>query len=120
MASVRVETVSAADQVLRIMAVTSAPGCCAFCGAVRPGTQALSAGLAVARDGCADRGYAHSSCERVHSDRTGCSDSARDLEFGSARPLDFGHWAAHKLEQISEYRLRHGEAVAIGLIFAAR
>jgi len=34
---------------------------------------------------------------------------------GSARPLDFGHWAAHKLEQISEYRLRHGEAVAIGI-----
>ncbi len=37
------------------------------------------------------------------------------FEMGSARPLDFGHWAAHKLEQISEYRLRHGEAVAIGL-----
>jgi len=37
------------------------------------------------------------------------------FEFGSARPLDFGHWAAHKLEQLSEYRIRHGEAVAIGL-----
>src|ERR1044071_3757634 len=37
------------------------------------------------------------------------------FEFGSARPLDFGHWAAHKLEQLSEYRLRHGEAVAIGI-----
>ena len=37
------------------------------------------------------------------------------FEMGSARPLDFGHWAAHKLEQISEYRLRHGEAVAIGI-----
>jgi 3-dehydroquinate synthase len=34
---------------------------------------------------------------------------------GSARPLDFGHWAAHKLEQMSGYRLRHGEAVAIGI-----
>ncbi len=37
------------------------------------------------------------------------------FEMGSARPLDFGHWAAHKLEQLSEYRLRHGEAVAIGI-----
>ena len=37
------------------------------------------------------------------------------FETGSARPLDFGHWAAHKLEQLSEYRLRHGEAVAIGI-----
>jgi 3-dehydroquinate synthase len=37
------------------------------------------------------------------------------FEMGSARPLDFGHWAAHKLEQLSEFRLRHGEAVAIGI-----
>ena len=37
------------------------------------------------------------------------------FEMGSARPLDFGHWSAHKLEQLSEYRLRHGEAVAIGI-----
>lgn len=37
------------------------------------------------------------------------------FELGSARPLDFGHWAAHKLEQLSEYRIRHGEAVAIGM-----
>ncbi|HXG46175.1 MAG TPA: 3-dehydroquinate synthase [Methylomirabilota bacterium] len=37
------------------------------------------------------------------------------FELGSARPLDFGHWSAHKLEQISDYRIRHGEAVAIGI-----
>src|SRR6185295_13787135 len=37
------------------------------------------------------------------------------FELGSARPLDFGHWSAHKLEQLSEYKLRHGEAVAIGV-----
>ena len=37
------------------------------------------------------------------------------FEFGSARPLDFGHWAAHKLEQLSDFRIRHGEAVAIGI-----
>ena len=37
------------------------------------------------------------------------------FEMGSSRPLDFGHWAAHKLEQVTNYRLRHAEAVAIGL-----
>ena len=37
------------------------------------------------------------------------------FERGSARPLDFGHWAAHSLEQLSGHRLRHGEAVAIGI-----
>ena len=37
------------------------------------------------------------------------------FEFGSSRPLDFGHWAAHKLEQLTDYELRHGEAVAIGI-----
>ena len=37
------------------------------------------------------------------------------FELGSARPLDFGHWAAHKLESMTQHRLRHGEAVAIGL-----
>jgi 3-dehydroquinate synthase len=46
------------------------------------------------------------------------------FESGSARPLDFGHWSAHKLEQISGFRLRHGEAVAIGIaldtIYASR
>jgi 3-dehydroquinate synthase len=41
--------------------------------------------------------------------------SGDPFETGSARPLDFGHWAAHKLEQLSEYRIRHGEAVAIGI-----
>ncbi len=37
------------------------------------------------------------------------------FETGSARPLDFGHWAAHKLEQTSDFQIHHGEAVAIGL-----
>jgi 3-dehydroquinate synthase len=37
------------------------------------------------------------------------------FELGSARPLDFGHWAAHKLESMTGHRLRHGEAVAIGI-----
>jgi 3-dehydroquinate synthase len=37
------------------------------------------------------------------------------FELGSSRPLDFGHWAAHKLEQLTDHRLRHGEAVAVGI-----
>lgn len=41
--------------------------------------------------------------------------SGDPFEFGTARPLDFGHWAAHKLEIMSNYRLGHGQAVAIGI-----
>ncbi len=37
------------------------------------------------------------------------------FELGSARPLDFGHWAAHKLEPLSDFAISHGEAVAIGM-----
>jgi len=37
------------------------------------------------------------------------------FESGSSRPLDFGHWAAHKLEHMTDYTLRHGEAVAKGI-----
>jgi 3-dehydroquinate synthase len=37
------------------------------------------------------------------------------FESGPSRPLDFGHWAAHKLENLSAHQLRHGEAVAIGI-----
>jgi 3-dehydroquinate synthase len=37
------------------------------------------------------------------------------FELGSARPLDFGHWSAHALEEVSDGALRHGEAVAIGV-----
>lgn len=37
------------------------------------------------------------------------------FEWGSARPLDFGHWAAHRLENLTQHALRHGEAVAIGI-----
>jgi 3-dehydroquinate synthase len=42
------------------------------------------------------------------------------FEGGSARPLDFGHWAAHKLEVLSHHALRHGEAVAIGIALDSR
>lgn len=41
--------------------------------------------------------------------------SGDPFERGSARPLDFGHWIAHKLEPMSDFRVGHGDAVAIGL-----
>lgn len=37
------------------------------------------------------------------------------FEVLAARPLDFGHWSAHRLEAMTEFSLRHGEAVAIGI-----
>jgi len=37
------------------------------------------------------------------------------FESGSSRPLDFGHWAAHKLESLSAYQLPHAPAVSVGL-----
>ncbi|RME91559.1 MAG: 3-dehydroquinate synthase [Verrucomicrobia bacterium] len=42
-------------------------------------------------------------------------DGGDPFETGSARPLDFGHWSAHKLEVLSGHRLGHGQAVAIGV-----
>jgi len=42
------------------------------------------------------------------------------FERGSARPLDYGHWSAHKLESLTGNELRHGEAVAIGIALDAR
>ena len=37
------------------------------------------------------------------------------FELLEARPLDFGHWSAHKMEALTGYALRHGEAVAVGV-----
>ncbi len=51
-------------------------------------------------------------CAQMHMDHIAGKDP---FETGSARPLDFGHWAAHKLEHLSNYSYRHGEAVAIGI-----
>ncbi len=52
-------------------------------------------------------------CAQLHLEHI--ATSGDPFELGSSRPLDFGHWAAHKMEQLSNYALRHGEAVAIGL-----
>jgi len=51
-------------------------------------------------------------CAQMHLDHIASGDA---FESGSSRPLDFGHWAAHKLEHLTDYRVRHGEAVAIGI-----
>ena len=51
-------------------------------------------------------------CAEMHMEHISGGDP---FEMGSSRPLDFGHWAAHKLEHITNYELRHGEAVAIGI-----
>jgi 3-dehydroquinate synthase len=51
-------------------------------------------------------------CAKMHMDHIAGADP---FETGSSRPLDFGHWAAHKLEQLTNFRIRHGEAVAIGI-----
>jgi 3-dehydroquinate synthase len=56
-------------------------------------------------------------CARLHLDHI--RSGGDPFETGSARPLDFGHWSAHQLEIMSRYRLRHGEAVAIGLALDA-
>ncbi len=51
-------------------------------------------------------------CAELHMQHISSGDP---FEQGSARPLDFGHWSAHKLEQLANFNIRHGEAVAIGI-----
>ena len=61
-------------------------------------------------------------CALLHLDHI--ATSGDPYELGTARPLDYGHWAAHKLELLSRHRLSHGHAVAIGIaldaLYAAR
>ncbi len=56
-------------------------------------------------------------CAALHLDHIAASGDP--FEMGNSRPLDFGHWAAHQLEQLTDYALRHGEAVAIGIALDA-
>lgn len=51
-------------------------------------------------------------CARLHLEHISSLDP---FERGSSRPLDFGHWSAHKLEQLSNFSITHGEAVAMGM-----
>ena len=44
------------------------------------------------------------------------TNSGDPFERSEARPLDLGHWSAHKLEILTNFEITHGEAVSIGLI----
>jgi len=57
-------------------------------------------------------------CAELHMRQIG--QGGDPFETGSARPLDYGHWSAHKLESLTRHHLRHGEAVAIGMALDAR
>ena len=57
--------------------------------------------------------YAVRRCAELHLEHI--ATAGDPFEFGSSRPLDFGHWSAHKLEALTNYTLRHGEAVAVGI-----
>ncbi len=52
-------------------------------------------------------------CAKLHLEHI--AEGGDPFEQGSARPLDFGHWIAHKLEELSHNKIKHGEAVAIGI-----
>lgn len=52
-------------------------------------------------------------CARLHLQHI--STSGDPFETGSSRPLDFGHWSAHTLEELSGGAIRHGESVAMGI-----
>lgn len=53
-------------------------------------------------------------CAEIHMQHI--AQGGDPFESGSSRPLDFGHWSAHKMEQMTNYTLRHGEAVAKGIV----
>lgn len=57
-------------------------------------------------------------CAALHMRQIGTGGDP--FEMGSARPLDFGHWSAHKLEAMTRHHVRHGEAVAIGIALDTR
>jgi 3-dehydroquinate synthase len=56
-------------------------------------------------------------CAELHMRQIG--QGGDPFETGTARPLDFGHWAAHRLELLTGFSVRHGEAVAIGIALDA-
>lgn len=56
-------------------------------------------------------------CALLHLDHI--ATSGDPYELGTARPLDYGHWAAHKLELLSKHRISHGHAVAVGIALDA-
>ncbi len=57
-------------------------------------------------------------CAQLHLDQI--TQAGDPFEKGAARPLDFGHWAAHRLEKMTKNRISHGDAVAIGIALDSR
>lgn len=68
---------------------------------------------ALARRDLDAMGEAVRRCAVLHLDHI--AKNGDPFELGTARPLDFGHWMAHKLETLSEFRITHGAAVAAGI-----
>lgn len=83
----------------------------AFFGLLRAGAARLRA-----RDGAFIEEVVRRAA-RLHLDHIGTGGDP--FEFGTARPLDFGHWSAHKLETLSGYEIGHGQAVSIGMALDA-
>ncbi len=52
-------------------------------------------------------------CAKIHAHHI--SKKRDPFENTSSRPLDFGHWAAHKIESLSKYKISHGKSVATGI-----
>lgn len=52
-------------------------------------------------------------CAKLHANHI--SKNGDPFEILSSRPLDFGHWSAHKIESLTKYKISHGESVAIGI-----
>jgi 3-dehydroquinate synthase len=79
----------------------------------------LESQMTALREG-ADQAMAHMirRCAELHMRQI--AHGGDPFETGSARPLDYGHWSAHKLEALTSHELRHGEAVAIGIALDAR
>ena len=65
-------------------------------------------------DGSLDERVAR--CVAIKSDYVGSD----EREGGRRALLNYGHTLGHAIETASGYELRHGEALAIGLVFAAR
>jgi len=53
-------------------------------------------------------------CAELHLDHI--RTNGDPFEYGTARPLDFGHWSAHKIELLTQFAVSHGEAVAAGVL----
>lgn len=56
-------------------------------------------------------------CAQIHLDHI--RSGGDPFETGNARPLDFGHWSAHRLETLSDFTIGHGQAVSVGIALDA-